>query len=171
MIHNIPITGAPYGNTLRGRKWYIWWCSERVGKTTLQRSWKAHEAEYEHGPEMWWAFQRLYVCGTWSRTRLGKTGSVVLVKEMVQSQSSGVLQRTAGFCSRSKRTWKKGWMQEAGWRWNAAFFPMQQNRKQPGNHRNKCLRWTPIKINKINISTCKKKDLDNKIMLPWTCSG
>lgn len=45
-----------------------------VGKTILDHSWKAHAAEYEHGPEMWWAFQRLYVCGTWSLTRLGKIG-------------------------------------------------------------------------------------------------
>lgn len=45
-----------------------------VGKTILDPSWKAHAAECEHGPEMWWAFQRLYVCGTWSLTRLGKIG-------------------------------------------------------------------------------------------------
>lgn len=45
-----------------------------MGKTILDPSWKAHAAEYEHGPEMWWAFQRLYVCGTWSRTCLGKMG-------------------------------------------------------------------------------------------------
>lgn len=45
-----------------------------MGKTILSHSWKAHAAEYEHGPEMWRAFQRLYVCGTWSRARLGKTG-------------------------------------------------------------------------------------------------
>lgn len=44
------------------------------GVTILDHSWKAHASEYEHGPEMWWAFQRLYVCGTWSLTRLGKIG-------------------------------------------------------------------------------------------------
>ncbi len=54
------------------RKYSIYEAWRLRGETILDHSWKAHAAEYEHGPEMWWAFQRLYVCGTWSLTCFGK---------------------------------------------------------------------------------------------------
>lgn len=56
------------------RKYSICEAWRLVGETILAHSWKAHAVEYEHGPEMWWAFHRLYVCGTWSLTRFGKIG-------------------------------------------------------------------------------------------------
>lgn len=78
IYHNIPhaCTGRCRMETYWAVRKYCAYSEARgrVGKTILHHSWKAHAAEYEHGPEMWWAFQRLYVCGTWSLTRLGKIG-------------------------------------------------------------------------------------------------
>lgn len=55
------------------RKCFVWWSSEAGGKdnpwsqlgSTCSRMWP-------YSPEMWWAFQRLYVCGTLSLAGLGK---------------------------------------------------------------------------------------------------
>lgn len=74
-------------------------------KTILHHSWKAHVAENERGPELWWAFQQLYVCGAllplesrlWSWFRKWF------------SPGLGVLPRTTGFHWGlwSKHTWKR----------------------------------------------------------------